>query len=132
MNTWTEEIIEANRLFYEAFSSADMKKMSAIWSQETEVSVVHPGHPMLRGYDRVLASWDQILGAASQFDIVCENVEVFTHGDMAYVVCNEVLPGHILVATNIFVQHGTQWKIIHHQAGPDQSTPGLDQPLSIH
>ena len=132
MNTWTEDIIEANRLFYEAFSLADMEKMHAIWSHETEVSVVHPGHPMLRGYDRVLASWDEILGAASQFDIACENIEVFAHDDMAYVVCNEVLPGHLLVATNIFVRIGSQWKIIHHQAGPGQAAPDHEQPVSIH
>ena len=39
-------------------------------------------------------------------------------GDVAYVVCNELLPGAELCATNVFVREAGLWKLIHHHAGP--------------
>ena len=42
----------------------------------------------------------------------------FVHGDMAFVVCEERLPGGVLVATNVFVREDGDWKICHHHAAP--------------
>ena len=111
-------IIEANTAFYTAFSQADTAKMAAVWSERPDISVIHPGHGLLQGRQSVMASWDGILSARRAFSVSCCNAEIFQQDHLAYVVCNEILPGHTLIATNIYRLEAGAWKLIHHQAGP--------------
>ena len=39
------------------------------------------------------------------------------------VICFEEIAGQYLIATNIFVREGNDWKIVHHQAGPTAGQP---------
>ena len=40
------------------------------------------------------------------------------YGKTAIVVCEEVLDGGVLAATNIFIEELGSWHLIHHQASP--------------
>jgi hypothetical protein len=64
-------------------------------------------------------SWQQIFENSSTHDIRIINARAYTLGDIAYVVCNEVFPEVQLIATNIFLLEDGKWRIVHHQAGPD-------------
>ena len=54
-------------------------------------------------------------------------------GNTAFVVCNEAVDGEPpqLVATNVFIQAGGSWLLIHHHASPiiqvlEEDIPGLE------
>lgn len=114
-----EKLLTANRAFYAAFAAADYEAMAAIWSRSDQVSVIHPGRSALHGYHAVMDTWRQILDSAVGRDIQCANARAYSHGNSGYVVCHEIFPEGQLIATNIFVREGENWRMVHHQAGPD-------------
>lgn len=118
MNDKEESIISANDDFYLAFNNSDMEKMESVWSREREVSVIHPGWDLLTGLGEVLMSWRQILKNSTFKKISCDNVWVNIMDEFANVACIEHLDDVELIATNLFVLEGDEWKIVHHQAGP--------------
>lgn len=122
------EVLERNRAFYTAFRRRDMATMESLWAQSAKVACIHPGWQPIRGRGEVMASLRAILGQAQVPQIRCEDVSVHLVGDAAFVVCEEVLREGRLVATNIFIREGGDWRMLHHQAGPmaPDSEPELD------
>ena len=55
-----EDVLEANRRFYQALSDLDLDAMASVWLEEPWVRCVHPGWPMLSGWDDVMESWKRI------------------------------------------------------------------------
>ncbi|HXZ95937.1 MAG TPA: nuclear transport factor 2 family protein, partial [Burkholderiales bacterium] len=50
---------DAEAAFYEAFESADLDAMMAVWAEDEEVVCVHPSGPRLTGIAQVRESWRQ-------------------------------------------------------------------------
>jgi ketosteroid isomerase-like protein len=117
----TTRILEANEAFYSAFNRKDAEAMEAVWSSRDDVSCLHPGWNVLRGRDAVLDSWRSILSNPQQPRIVVGGAEVTLLGDVAFVVCREMVAGSPLVATNIYALEDGAWKLVHHQSGPVSS-----------
>jgi len=117
-------VLFANDAFYLAFSSRDMTAMDEVWAQPEPVTCIHPGWSVISGRDSVMQSWRAILGNPNAPDIDCISAEAHVLGDVAYVVCYEVVSSATLAATNVFARHNGHWKMIHHQAGaaPPQPT----------
>jgi hypothetical protein len=111
-------VVFANDAFYLAFAGKDMDAMEAVWAEQTPVTCIHPGWPPITGRDEVMASWRAILSGPMPPNISCEYPEAHVLGDIAYVICHEVLEQDFLIATNIFVHEGRTWRMVHHQAGP--------------
>jgi ketosteroid isomerase-like protein len=108
----------ANEAFYTAFLSRDLAAMDEVWSRRSTVTCVHPGWAPLIGRDRVMGSWQAILGNPQSPRIHCRDARVVLLGDIAYVVCYEELDkATFLVATNVFAREDGTWKLVHHQAG---------------
>jgi len=107
----------ANEAFYRAFADRDFPAMSALWAQDAPCLCIHPGWPAIAGRDRVLASWERILGGQPP-KIVCHLPEAHFVGETALVVCYETVGADWLVATNGFVREGGRWRMVFHQAGP--------------
>jgi ketosteroid isomerase-like protein len=122
------EVLDANQAFYEAFRSKDPDQMSAIWADDCDVAVVHPGWPCVHGRLGVLDSWRGILEAAAPPEITCSDPRVYAMGDSAFVICTEHLLDGDLVATNIFVRERGNWKVVHHQATPQPSVDLTTRP----
>ena len=110
-------VLFANDAFYLAFANRDLDAMEDIWAKETSITCIHPGWEPLLGRDEVMESLEAILNNSPATNISCKNPTVRVFGGFACVICYEVLDQGVLVATNIFVHEGGQWKIIHHQAG---------------
>ncbi len=110
-------VLFANDAFYLAFANQDLEAMEALWAQETSVTCIHPGWDPLEDRDEVMESWESILNNPNATNISCKNPTVRVFGEIACVICHEVLDQGFLVATNLFAQEGGQWKMIHHQAG---------------
>ena len=49
-------IEEANASFYRAFEALDLRAMEDVWSHGEHVQCVHPGWPLLTGWESVRAS----------------------------------------------------------------------------
>ncbi|WP_437484296.1 nuclear transport factor 2 family protein [Sorangium sp. So ce1014] len=117
-------VLVANEAFYEAFRSGDHQAMREVWSKRTPVACAHPGMQALSGRASVLESWRQILHQSSPLRLRCQGAVAHLFGEFAFVTCLEAdgdEPAH-LCATNIFILEDSQWKMVHHHAGP-LSTP---------
>ena len=113
------EVLAANDAFYAAFARRDAAAMDALWAREAEVACLHPGWEALFGREAVVESWRRILlGGGAPASIRCERARAHVAGGAAWVICEEVLPGGALAATNLFVRERGAWRLAHHQASP--------------
>src|SRR3954470_1805516 len=72
-----------------------------------------------RGAAHSIDSWRRILlGGGAPPRIRCHRPVARTMGEIGWVVCEEVLPGGSLAATNVFVREQNAWRIVHHHASP--------------
>ncbi len=120
-NTKAKEILAVNKAFYDAFATGDFLSIKRLWSRENEISVIHPGSAALHGQKAVMMSWAMIFENSGAHAIECVDARAYLVGDSAYVVCREVFPEGQLVATNIFITEEGAWRMVHHQAGPNQA-----------
>ncbi|MDA0365226.1 MAG: nuclear transport factor 2 family protein [Chloroflexi bacterium] len=118
MSTDEDDVLAANRAFYEAFNAKDLPAMDALWARSASVACVHPGWNVLAGREPVMASWTAILGNAAQPRVQSGAESVYLFGDLAYVICRELVSGSPLAATNVFVREDAAWRIVHHHSSP--------------
>ncbi len=123
-------VLFTNDAFYLAFANQDLDAMDALWSKKTPVTCIHPGWDPLIDRDEVMESWQSILTNPTATHITCKSPTVRVFGELACVICHEVLDQGFLVATNLFAHEDGLWKIIHHQAGA-APPPVEDDPTNI-
>ena len=121
-------VLSANRAFYRAFAARDMEGMSSLWAEDAPVACVHPGWDAIRDRAAIIKSWRNILGNPSSPPVLCKNETAHVLGEVAYVLCHEVIEGSYLIATNLFVRERGRWKLAHHHAGPLAQAPETDEP----
>jgi len=129
-NKTLKRILQANRAFYDAFAAGDFLAVKQAWSKSHQISVTHPGSTALHGQKAVMMSWGLIFKNSGPHDIKCINERVYLTGESAYVVCSEVFPEGQLIATNIFVIEDGEWRMVHHQAGPNSDSGPSKESLS--
>ena len=120
-------VLFVNQAFYDAFRARDFETLEALWARRAPVACIHPGWQALDRREDIMESWQAILGNPDSPEIQCRNAAAFVLGEAAFVVCYEVLGDSVLVATNVFVQEDGAWKLAHHQAGPCNAPPGLEE-----
>jgi ketosteroid isomerase-like protein len=113
-----DEPLVANERFYAAARRRDLPAMDALWARHHAATCVHPGWPALHGRGDVMGSWRSIFEGGGAPPLRCRAPVATVHGDVAVVVCEEHLPGAVLVATNVFVREDGRWAMTHHHAGP--------------
>ncbi|MFD0898822.1 nuclear transport factor 2 family protein [Actinomadura sediminis] len=127
------DVGEVHAEFYAAFEAGDYDRMAAVWADgpyAPAVSCVHPGWTMLRGREEVLRSWALIMANTTYIQFVLTDVETDVYGDHAVVTCKEnvltadedteagFLAGGSIVATNVFVRAGEEWRLLLHHGSP--------------
>lgn len=127
------DVDEVHAEFYAAFEAGDFDRMSAVWADgpyADGVSCVHPGWTMLRGREEVLRSWALIMANTTYIQFVLTDIETDVYGDHAVVTCKEnvltadedteagFLAGGSIVATNLFVRTGGEWRLLLHHGSP--------------
>lgn len=118
MPTPESDVLAANEAFYDAFAARDIPAMEAIWSGRKDIACVHPGWDAIVGRSEVLSSWRAILSSPEAPNVLCAGAIAHVLGDVAYVLCNEILQNAELCATNLFMREDGAWKLVHHHAGP--------------
>jgi ketosteroid isomerase-like protein len=118
MSDDAKALLAANDAFYQAFATRNAEAMAALWARRAPVACIHPGWDALIDRAAVLASWRQLLANPGSPAVRCRDARAHVLGEVGFVICHEVLPEGMLVATNMFVREDGDWKIVHHQAGP--------------
>jgi ketosteroid isomerase-like protein len=117
-------VAEANARFYRAFEALDLDAMDAVWAHDEHVRCVHPGWPLLAGWDAVRESWEAIFASAEEMRFTIADVRVLLHGEVGWVTCTENILSEVrgrvgvtaILATNLFVRTAGEWRMIHHHA----------------
>ena len=120
---FVDDVLSANEAFYDAFGTADMQAMSAVWASKAPVTCIHPGWNPVSGRKEVLSSWKGIIDSPSRPTIECVQSTADIYGDTAVIYCYETLHGGYLLATNIFVMEDGAWRMVHHHAGGPVAPP---------
>jgi len=118
------DLEEANARFYRVFEALHIGEMDAVWSHTEHVTCVHPGWPLLVGWDAVRASWETIFNNTAEMSFTVSSVRAIRAGDMGWVTCTENILSEVrgrvsvtsVLATNIYERDGEQWMLVHHHA----------------
>jgi ketosteroid isomerase-like protein len=123
LETDENEILTANRAFYEALQTLSADKMRSLWCHEEWASCLHPGWDLILGWEDVQESWDNIFRSTTQMLISISRPIVHVQGDVGWVSCVENVTSTyeggfeaaMIEATNIFVRKSGQWRLAHRQ-----------------
>lgn len=127
-------VLSTNQKFYDAFNQQDLEKMQQVWVRDPAVSCIHPGWPVLRGFDPIIKSWQDIFEHTDHMEIKLTNVQVVTTADLVWVSCQENLfsihqagvQSSKVHATNLFKRVSGEWKMILHHAAALPADPQPD------
>lgn len=127
-----DEVRAANARFYEAFEAMSLPGMEACWSHGPHARCVHPGRPILEGWEAVRDSWEAILAGGVEMRFSIDGVHVHVEGDLGWVTCTENLLSEsdgtvsvtTLMATNVFVREVGAWRMVLHHASHVLAPPG--------
>ncbi|MBI5911313.1 MAG: nuclear transport factor 2 family protein [Betaproteobacteria bacterium] len=120
---------DAEAAFYEALERADLDAMMEVWSEDDEVSCVHPGGPRLTGYEQVRENWAQIFKSGQRLHVHLSD-QVIVSGMMVSVhslhenilvrgAQGEAAGGRsIVVTTNVYLRSGSGWRMVVHHGSP--------------
>lgn len=113
-----ERVLAANEAFYAALNARDREAMASLWSSRHPVYCIHPNWNVLAGREAVLESWFAIMANPDQARVLSGAEQVHVLGEVAYVVCRELVEGVPLAATNVFALEDGRWLLVHHHASP--------------
>ncbi len=121
-----QEVEKTNKKFYTAVKDANIERINEIWVKDATVKCVHPGWPMLHGWEAVGQSWKNIFSNGSRLDIELQDVETQVSGNSAWVICIEKISYQIAdevqhgfaQSTNIYKYDGSKWLMVLHHASP--------------
>ena len=111
--------------FYEALQRGDIERLMGLWSDDDEISCVHPGGPRLVGALAIRASFEAMF-ANGTIDARPEKVRrLDTHSTAVHSVLERVRvlgpQGEAfawVVATNVYVKTALGWRLAAHHASP--------------
>ncbi len=119
-----QEVAEANARFYRAFETLDLAEMAAVWLHAEHARCVHPGWPLLSGWEAVRDSWETIFANTAEMRFTISDLVVAVRGDLGWVTCTENILGQVadrvsvtsVLATNLFERSADGWRMVHHHA----------------
>jgi ketosteroid isomerase-like protein len=137
---------DAEAAFYEAIERIDLEAMMEVWSDDDEVSCIHPGGERVCGYEQVRESWSQIFGSRQRLQVRLSDQVIVT--GMMYSVHSVhenilVQDGEgrgarsVVVTTNVYVRSSNGWRMVLHHGSPVQATlvrhgTATDEPKVLH
>ena len=134
LKTDEDEVLAANRAFFQALESLDLAKMEAIWWHEDWVQSLHPGWNLIVGWDEVRESWANIFRSTLRMRVAISPPLVHVVGDAAWVTCRQELTytseegftTAIVDVVNIFVRRNAEWRMALHHAASMPTEPASD------
>ena len=124
--TEEKKVLDINTLFYRALGTRDLELMKEVWVKDERAGCVHPGWTILRSWDAIMQSWQNVFDPEDQVDINLSNLTIKIKNDVAWVTCvqemvylnRDPLMYNISQSTNIFEKCNNEWKMVIHHASP--------------
>ena len=119
--------------FYEALQRGDIERLMALWSDDDEISCVHPGGPRLVGAAAIRSAFDAMF-AHGAIDARPEKVRrLDTHSTAVHSVLERIrMTGPEgerfawVVATNVYLKAAQGWRLVAHHASPGTASEVQD------
>ena len=116
---------EIEQQFYEALRRGDIERLMAVWSDDEDISCVHPGGPRVLGAGAIRAAFDSMF-ANGTIDARPERVRrLQTHSCAVHSVLEQVRvmteegpQSAWVIATNVYVKGAQGWRLVSHHASP--------------
>ena len=122
-----DQVLAANRRFYDALEALDIDRMEACWATGDSVACLHPGGPWQRGWDEVREGWEAIMANTGYIEFEIVDPAVTLADPVAWVTCIERITSAAgggepavaeVAATNLFLLDASGWYIALHHASP--------------
>ena len=116
---------EIEQQFYEALQRGDIERLMAVWSDDEDISCVHPGGPRIVGAAAIRTAFESIF-ANGAINARPEGVRrLQTHACAIHSVLEHI---HVMtaegpqsgwvIATNVYVKAVQGWRLVVHHASP--------------
>ena len=116
---------EIEQQFYEALQRGDIERLMAVWSDDEEISCVHPGGPRVVGAAAIRSAFEAIFanGAINARPekvrrlqtLACAVHSVLEH---IQIMTTEGPQSAWVVATNVYLKGALGWRLVAHHASP--------------
>jgi ketosteroid isomerase-like protein len=126
--------------FYEALQQADLNRLMACWSDEEEVSCVHPGGPRVVGLGAIRAAFEVVfaqgvIGAHPERVRRVQTNECAIHQVLERVVVEGNPQTAWVIATNVYLKTAMGWRMVVHHASPGTAhdiQEVIEEPATLH
>ena len=116
---------EIEQQFYEALQRGDIERLMAVWSDDEDITCVHPGGPRVVGAGAIRAAFDSMFSNGT-INARPEKVRrLQTHSCAVHSVLEQVRvmtaegpQSAWVVATNVYVKGAQGWRLVAHHASP--------------
>ena len=115
--------------FYAAMQGGDIERLMAVWSDDDEISCVHPGGTRLVGAAAIRTAFESMFANGS---IAVEPHRVRrleSHSSAVHSVVERIRVGHEgseqfawVVATNVYLKSAQGWRLVAHHASPGSAS----------
>ena len=116
---------EIEQQFYEALQRGDIERLMAVWSDDEEITCVHPGGPRVVGAAAIRSAFEAIF-ANGTVNARPEKVRrLQTHESAVHSVLEHIQimttegpQSAWVVATNVYLKGALGWRLVAHHASP--------------
>ena len=116
---------EIEQQFYEALQAGDIERLMAVWSDDEEISCVHPGGPRVIGAAAIRATFESIFSNGAVNAEPGKVRRLQSHACAVHSVLEHVRMlgtdgprSGWVVATNVYVLGAQGWRLVSHHASP--------------
>ena len=116
---------EIEQQFYEALQRGDIERLMAVWSDDEEISCVHPGGPRVVGAGAIRAAFESIFanGAVNARPEKVRRLQTLScavHSvlEEIRIMTPEGPQAAWVVATNVYLKTAQGWRLVSHHASP--------------
>ena len=100
--------------------------MRKVWKNDSKAGCVHPGWTILRSWEAIMQSWENVFDPNDSVDVKLSDVKVQINGNAAWLTCTQEMiyvnrnpiSFNLSQATNIFEKDSSKWLMIIHHASP--------------
>lgn len=111
--------------FYEALQHGDIERLMAVWSDDEEISCVHPGGPRVVGAGAIRSAFESIFanGAVNARPEKVRRLQTLScavHSvlEQIHMMTPEGPQTAWVVATNVYLKTAQGWRLVSHHASP--------------
>lgn len=130
---------DAEAAFYDALQRADLEGMMQVWSDDEEVSCIHPGGARITGHEQLRESWSQIFKSGQRLQVQLSDQVIVGGMMLSLHSLHEnilVLGGQgegarsLVVTTNVYMRSAAGWHmVLHHASHAPAPVVRRDRPL---